>query len=78
MADNDDDGHTHESLAGVLGALGPGGMAAIRFEDYSRLFGHHPTDDEIEGDRVRKFAKNFGCSHSVDHDTRRVVFTKGS
>jgi hypothetical protein len=47
-----DERHTHESLADVLGALGPGGTAAIRFEDHERLFGHQPTEDEMEGQRL--------------------------
>lgn len=76
MADNDGDGHTHESLANALGALGPGGTAAIRFEDYSRLFGHEPTEDELESERVRRFARDAGCTHEVDHDNQRVVFRR--
>lgn len=75
MAGNDD-GHTHESLSEVLGALGPGGTATIRFEDYERLFGHEPTEDQIEGERAHRFAKDNGCQQSVDHGSKRVLFRK--
>jgi hypothetical protein len=73
----DDQGRTHKSFSEVLGALGPGGTAAIRFEDYERLFGHQPTEDEIEGVRAHQFAKDFGCTQTVDHGRKQVVFRKG-
>jgi hypothetical protein len=73
----DDDGHTHQSFSEVLGALGPGGTTAIRFEDYERIFGHEPTEDEIEGARAARFASDHGCSQTVDHGKGQVVFRKG-
>jgi hypothetical protein len=72
-----DDRHTHESFSEVLGALGPGGTAAIRFDDYERLFGHQPTEDENEGARAHRFAKDLGCTQKVDHGNKQVVFRKG-
>jgi hypothetical protein len=71
-----DEKHTHESLADVLGALGPGGTAAIRFEDHERLFGHEPTEDEMESRRLAQFAKDNGCTHKIDRAEKQVVFTK--
>jgi hypothetical protein len=71
-----DEKHTRESLAEVLGALGPGGTAAIRFDDHERLFGHQPTEDEVEGQRLAQFAKDHGCSHKIDRTEKKIVFTK--
>jgi hypothetical protein len=71
-----DEKHTRETLAGVLGALGPGGTAAIRFEDHERLFGSEPTEDELESRRLAQFAKDNGCTHKIDPSEKRVVFTK--
>ncbi len=78
MADdtNDPEAHSHESLSTALGALGPGGMAALRFEDYTRLFGHEPTEDEIEGERAHRFARDNRCSQAVDHERREVIFRR--
>ena len=76
MADKAGDGHTRETLASTLGALGPGGIASIGFEDYSRVFGLEPTGDELEGQRAASFATKHGCDHKVDHAKRRVFFTK--
>jgi hypothetical protein len=75
---NDNSGeHTHKSLGDVLGALGPGGMTAIRFDDYKRLFGAEPTEDELEGQRAAgSFAAKHGCEHEVDHPKRQVWFRK--
>jgi hypothetical protein len=71
-----DEKHTHESLADVLGALGPGGTAAIRFEDHARLFGREPTEDEMESQRLAEFARDNGCTHKIDRAEKQVVFTK--
>lgn len=73
-----DEKHTRESLADVLGALGPGGTAAIRFEDHERLFGSEPTEDEMESQRLAGFAKEHGCTHKIDHAEKQVVFTKAA
>jgi hypothetical protein len=73
---NDADARSHHTLAATLGALGPGGTAAITFEDYTRLFGSEPSEDELEGRRVRKFAADNACDHSVDHGKKRVWFRK--
>ena len=76
MAFKDGDGHTHQSLGDALGALGPGGMAAIGFENYKRLFGSEPTQDELETRAAGKFAEKYGAVHSIDHTKRQVTFTK--
>jgi hypothetical protein len=77
MADNDDEPHTHKSLGDVLGALGPGGMTAIRFDDYSRLFGTEPTEDQLESKReADRFAALHGCEPSIDHAAKKVWFKK--
>ena len=74
---SDNRGHTRETLSERLGALGPGGMAAVGFEDYKRLFGNEPREDELEGERAGKaFATNHGCDHEVDHSSRLVKFFK--
>lgn len=70
------DEHTHKSLSDVLGALGPGGRATISFDEYSRLFGHEPTEDEIEGERAHRFAKDNGCRQELDSAAKRVSFLK--
>ena len=76
MADKAGDGHTRETLASTLGALGPGGIASIGFEDYSRLFGSDPTEDQLDGQRAASFATKHGCEHKVDRAKRRLIFTK--
>lgn len=80
MADkrsNGGDGYSHHDLAHTLGALGPGGMTSIGFDDYERLWGVQPTEDELEGQRAAgKFASDNGCEHRVDHAKRRVFFHK--
>ena len=77
MTDNAGSGHTHKSLSETLGALAPGGMAAIGFDDYKRLFGSEPTEDQIEGERAGKaFADKHGVEHEVDHRSRIVKFFK--
>ena len=77
MAFKDGDGHTHQSLADALGALGPGGMAAIGFENYKRLFGADPTEEQLETQReAARFAVQHGCEPSVDHTAKKVWFTK--
>ena len=77
MAFKDGDGHTHQSLADALGALGPGGTAAIGFEDYARLFGKEPTEDQLESKReAERFAALHGCEPSVDHAAKKVWFKK--
>ena len=68
--------HTHQSLADVLGALGPGGRATISFDEYSSLFGHEPTEDELEGERVHRFLKSNDCKQDIDHTAKQVAFTK--
>ena len=68
--------HTHQSLADVLGALGPGGRATISFDDYSSLFGHEPTEDELEGERAHRFAKGNDCKQVIDRTAKQVAFTK--
>lgn len=73
MADRE---HTHQSLSEVLGALGPGGRATISFDEYSRLFGHEPTEDEVEGERAHRFAKGNDCRQAIDHSGKRVTFEK--
>lgn len=74
---NDGERHTHKSLGETLGALGPGGMAAIRFDDYTRLFGKDPTEEELETQReAAAFAAKHGCQHEVDHRSRIVKFFK--
>lgn len=75
MSDNDN--HTHKSLGATLGALGPGGMAAIRFEDHTRLFGSDLTEDQLESQReADRFAALHGCERSIDHSAKKVWFTK--
>jgi len=77
MAGNSGAGHTHKSLADTLGALGPGGTAAIGFNDYVRLFGAQPTGEQLESQReADRFAALHGCEHRVDHAAKRVWFTK--
>lgn len=72
----DGENHTHKSFSEVLGALGPGGTASMDFEDHDRLFGHPPTEDEIEGQRAHQFAKSNNAKISVDHSAKRVIFWK--
>ena len=72
----DDEGHTHKSFSEVLGALGPGGTASMDFEDHDRLFGHPPTEDEIEGQRAHRFAKDNNAKLEVDHGKKRVLFRR--
>lgn len=77
MAGKSGDGYTHENLSQTLAALGPGGRAGIGFEDYERLFGHQPSEDELEGERAGKaFASKYDCDHKVDHAKRHVWFTR--
>jgi hypothetical protein len=77
MAGKGGDGYTHENFSHTLAALGPGGTAGIGFEDYERLFGVQPSEDELEGQRAAgEFADTHGCDHNVDHAARRVWFTK--
>jgi hypothetical protein len=77
MAGRSGDGYTHQNLSQTLAALGPGGTAGIGFEDYERLFGKQPSEDELEGQRAAgKFANDHGCDHTVDHGKRQVWFTK--
>jgi hypothetical protein len=77
MVDNSGAGHTHKTLGDMLGALGPGGMTAIGFNDYARLFGKEPTGEELESKReAERFAALHGCEHSVDHAAKRVWFKK--
>jgi hypothetical protein len=77
MADNDDEPHTHKSLADMLGALGPGGTATIGFNDYARLFGAEPTGEQLESKReAARFAALHGCEHRVDHAAKKVWFKK--
>jgi hypothetical protein len=74
---NDDQSHTHRSLAAALGALGPGGMATITFDDHERLFGSDPSENELEGQRAAgKFAADNGCEHGYDHAKKWVWFRK--
>ncbi len=76
MAD-DRHGHTHESFGQTLGALGPGGTASLEFDEYTRLFGKEPTEDELEGQRAGgAFAAKHGCAAEVDHAKKRVWFRK--
>jgi hypothetical protein len=71
------DGYSHENLSQTLAALGPGGTAGIGFEDYERLFGVQPTEDELEGRRAAgEFAETHDCDHTIDHTKKRVWFTK--
>jgi hypothetical protein len=77
MSDREDsEGHTRKTFSEVLGALGPGGTASMRFVDYENIFGKHPTEDEIEGQRAAQFAKDHGCDHTVDNAEKRVLFRK--
>ena len=70
-------GHTHDSFGQMLGALGPGGTATLDFDDYRRLFGADPTEDELESQRAAGgFAAKHDCDHRVDHASRRVHFIK--
>ena len=76
MAD-ESEGKRRQSLGQMLGALGPGGMTAIGFEDYEHAFGEQPPEDELEGQHsVAQFAAEHNCEHKVDHAKRRVFFMK--
>ena len=68
--------HTHQSLADVLAALGPGGRATVSFDEYTGLFGHEPTEDELEGERAHRFARSNDCRQDIDRTKKQVGFTK--
>ena len=72
----DDQPYQPKSFSQVLGALGPGGIATVSFDDYHTMFGHGPTEDQIEGARAARFASDHGCSQAFDHANRHVHFTK--
>jgi hypothetical protein len=71
-----DEKHTHQSLSDVLAALGPGGRATVSFDEYTGLFGHEPTEDELEGERAHRFAKSNDCKQVIDRTAKQVAFMK--